>query len=374
MDFNLTKPQEFLKRSTRQFAQREIAPIAEQIEREDEIPHDLIQKMGKQGMFGIYLDRKYGGGGGTYFDLVLVLEELAQVSAAVALTSVVHALVAGLLHREANESQKDEFLPSLAQGTKIGSYVFTEPGTGSDPKLITSTAREEGDHFVLNGTKRFCSNATFDGTIGIAVRDGDGISTFVMDKKTPGLSVPVVWSLMGLRGGRLADVEMKDVRVPAANLLGKRGDGYTSLLNVVGYGKLNICAMILGISQSAVNEATKYAKERTARGGKPIAGFQMIQHLIADIASELEAMRWITYRLAFQADQGENILHSSALTKLFVGETADRVVRNALQVHGVYGLTKEFKIERFYRDVKMGSLVEGSNEIQRVIVARDLLR
>jgi butyryl-CoA dehydrogenase len=373
MDFELTKEQEAIRRMARQFAERKLAPIATEIDREAKIPPDIHAELRKLKLFGIPYDKKYGGGGESYVELVLVIEEVAKASAGVSLMLAAHYLAPISLSLYGTEEQKEQCLPKLCSGEGIGTFAFTEAATGSDPEAITTTAELSGDEYILNGSKRFITNAPLDGSALIFAKTGAGVSGFIVDKNQQGYSTSKPWEMMGLRGGQVADIQLKDVRIPKANLVGPEGKGYRMLTESIAYGKLNVSACLLGIGEAALDEAIKYAKEKTARG-KPIGNFQTIQWLLADIETQVAAARWLTYRLAYLASQGGDIRHDSALTKLFASEMATEVTSKALEVHGSYGYTKEFKIERLYRDAKFGEIVEGVSEIQRVIIAASLLR
>lgn len=373
MEFNLTKEQEAIRRMMREFAERKLAPIATQIDREAKIPPDIYAELQKLKLFGIPYDKKYGGGGESYTELVLVIEEMARASAGVSLILEVHYLPCTSLSLYGTPEQKEQCLPKLCAGEGIGALAFTEAATGSDPEAITTTAELSGDEYILNGSKRFITNAALDGLAIIFAKTDNGVSGFIVNKNQQGYSTSKPWEMMGFRGGEVADIQLKDVRVPKANLLGPEGKGYRMLTELVAYGKLNVSASLLGIGEAALDEAIKYAKEKTARG-KPIANFQTIQWLLADIETQVEAARWLTYRLAYLASQGADIRHDSAVAKLFASEMATEVTSKALQVHGSYGYTKEFKIERLYRDARVGEIVQGVSEIQRVIIAASLLR
>lgn len=373
MDFELTKEQEAIRRMVRQFAERKLAPIATQIDREAKIPPDVYPELQKLRLFGIPYDRKYGGGGETYVELVLAVEEITKTSAGVGLVLAAHYLPSIALSLYGTEEQKEQYLPKLCAGKDMGTLAFTEAATGSDPEAISTAAELSGDEYTLNGSKRFITNAPLDGLAVIFAKTDEGVSAFIVNKSQQGYSTSKPWEMMGLRGGEVADIQLKEVRIPKANLLGPAGKGYRLLTELIAYGKLNVSALLLGIGEAALDEAIKYAKEKTARG-KPIGNFQTIQWLIADIDTQVEAARWLTYRLACLASRKADIRHASALTKLFASEMATEATRKALQVHGSYGYTKEFKIERLYRDAKAGEIVEGVSEIQRVIIAASLLR
>ncbi len=373
MDFTLAKEQEAIRSTVREFAEREIAPIAAKIDQEDKIPDRVLQEAAKLNLFGIPVDRKYGGAGWGYVELTLALEEIARESSSVAFLLMAHYLPIVALKLFGTEEQKTKFLPPLCQGSGIGSFAFTEPATGSDPKMITTTAILKDNEYILNGTKRFITNSPYNGVVIMFALDNGGVSAFIIEKNQPGYTTGKPADKMGIRGVPVTDVYLKDVRVPQSDLIGKKGEGYRVLLPTIAYGKMDVAATLLGVSQASLEEAIKYAKERMVRD-KPIASFQAIQWLIADIAALVEAERWLTYRLAFLADNGADIAKESALTKLFVSEAATQVASKALEVHGSYGYTKEMKIERLYRDAKVGEIVEGVNEIQRVIIASSLLR
>ena len=373
MDFSLTKEQEAVKRFVRQFCEKEIFPVADKIEEDNKIPDDLIKKMAQLKLFGIPFDKKYGGTGGGFLLGSIVLEELARASGAVAMFVGVNYLTSIPIELYGSEEQKVEYITPLAQGEVMGSMAFTEAATGSDFSAITTRATLDGDEYVINGSKRFITASDLDGPIVLYARDGERISAFIGQKNTPGYSTPKPWKKLGMHGVSLTDIYLENYRVPAANLLGGSGDGANVLLDTIAIGKLDTCAMILGCAQAALDEAIKYAKERTVRG-KPIAQFQTIQCLLSDIAVPLEAARWMVYRLATLTDQKKDIRVESAITKMFVTEVATEAARKALKVHGAYGYVTDFKIERILRDINLGEVVEGSNEIQRMIVAHSLLK
>jgi alkylation response protein AidB-like acyl-CoA dehydrogenase len=373
MDFELTKEQETIKRFAREFTDKEILPLADKIEKENRISTELINKLAQWGTFGIPYDKKYGGSGAGYLTSTLVLEELARASGSVAMLVGASYLACIPIDLFGTEEQKVKFITPLCQGHGIGSLAFTEAATGSDPKAITTMATLDGSEYVLNGSKRFITAADLDGIIIIFARDGEGISAFIGEKNKPGYSLSKPYDKLGMHGISLYDVYLKNYRIPAANLLGKRKDGYNILLDTIAISKLDTCVFIFGLAQAALDEAIKYAEGRTV-GGKPITEYQTIQCLIADIAVQVEAARWLLYRLASLADQNKNIRVESAMTKIFVTEMAVEAVRKAFHVHGAYGYVKDLKIERLLRDISLGEIAEGTNELQRLIVAHSLLR
>jgi len=372
MDFSLTKEQEHLQETLREFCLKEIIPIADKIEKEDIIPDDLIKKIGDLNLFGIPFAAKYGGSDGGYIGSTIALEELAKASGAVAMVVSINYLAAIPINLFGNEEQKKKFLTRLCNGSAIGSFAFTEAATGSDPQAIISEATIDDKEYVLNGIKRFVTAADMDGIIVISVHDGKTISAFIGEKNIKGYQVTKTWDKMGMHGISLVDIKLDNYRVPLDNLLGKSGDGYNILLNTIAIGKLNTCAVTLGCMQSAMDEALKYARERKVKG-KSMTQFQSIQTMLADIAVKVTAARWLTYRLATLVDRKQDIRTESAIAKIFVTETAAEVARLAFKVHGAYAYISDYKIGRLLRDIYLGEIVEGSNEVQKAIVAGSLL-
>lgn len=375
MDFNLTEEQEMMRRMAREFAEREIEPIAARIDREAKIPNDAVQKMAAKGFYGIPFPTNYGGVGADYVGYVLVLEQIARASAAVAGTIGAQTLAEIAIYKHGTEKQKQKYLVPLMKGEKIGCFAFTEAATGSDPKAITTKAKLEGNEYILNGSKLLISNSPIADTAIIFAKDSerdDRVSAFIVDAKKEGLTIGKHEDMLGNRGLEVAEIILNNVRVPKENILGEGGDGYGILLKTISCGKVGTSAVTLGVIQAALDESINYAKVRTRRG-RPIAEFQTIQWLLADMATKIEAARWLVYRTAFLVSQDADVMKESAMTKLFVSEVADEVVREAMQVHGSYGYTKDFKVERLYRDARALGIIEGVSEIQRVIIA-SLLR
>jgi alkylation response protein AidB-like acyl-CoA dehydrogenase len=375
MDFNLTKEEELIRKTARDFAEKKIEPVAVEIDREDRIPEDVYSGMAELEFYGIPFPKKYKGVGSTYTAFAVVVEELSQSLACLGLVLTAHLLSAAAIYYFGTEEQKERYIAPICTGESIGSFAFTEPGTGSDPKQLTSTARLDGSEYVLNGTKRFITNSTLKGHAVIVALDEAGkVCAFIVEKNKEGYSTSKPWDRMGWRGGQVADIYLKDCRIPVANFLGKTGEGYRILLDAIARSKMGISAASVGIGQAALNESIKYAKEKTWRD-KTISSFQTIQWLLADMAIRVQAGRWMTYRLAFSMDnEMPDFITQSAMTKTFASEMSVEVTRQAVQVHGSYGYIKGNKVERLYRDAKIGELVEGVNEIQRVIVAGDLLK
>jgi len=374
MDFSFTKEQDAVRKFVGDFCKKEIAPLAEKIEEECVIPDDLKTKIARFKLFGIPFDKEYGGSGGGFIAGTIVLEELAKVSGAVSMFVGCNYLTGIPIHLFGTEKQKKEFLTPLCEGRSIGSFAFTEASTGSDPAAITTEARLEGNEYVINGSKRFITGGDLDGIIVLFARDGEGISGFIGPKNAPGYSLPKPWEKLGMHGISLNDIYFDNYRIPEDNLLGPKGNGYTVLLDTIAIGKLDSAVLILGCAEAALEEAIKYANERTVRG-KPISRLASIQTMISEMAIKLEAAKWLAYRLAWLIDQkSPSVKYESAIAKTFITEAADDVARIALRVHGAYGFVKDFKIERLFRDISLGEIVEGTSELQKVIIARNLLK
>jgi alkylation response protein AidB-like acyl-CoA dehydrogenase len=377
MDFKLTKEQELIQKTARECAGKYIAPFAEQIDRENKVPPEIYKKMAELELFGIPFAEEFGGSGAGYSCYPLAVEQIAKASGGVALTLSVTTLGLSAINALGTPEQKKQFLPSCCRGERIASFAFTEPGTGSDPKQITSTAVKDGDSYIINGTKRFISCADMEGPIVIFAKDDETNfpTGFIVEKFCPGYSVSEPWHKIGMRGGTMTDVYLKDVRVPAANILGPKGQGYWVLQAGIAFGKVGVSSGALGGMQAALDLCVKYAKEKQHRD-KTIAKFQGVQMTIAKIAEKTEAARWLCYRLGYLAETQKDLrlfAKEAALTKSFVTEAAVDVSRLAVAVHGSYGLMQDYAVERIYRDMIIGEQVEGVADLQRVITASILL-
>ena len=373
MDFALTKEQEAIRKFVKEFCLREVLPIAEKIEEESKIPDDLIKKLAQLRLFGIPFAKQYGGSGSNYATSTIVLEELARYCGSVSMLVGVNYLASIPIDLYGSEEQKIKFMTPLCTGKATGSFAFTEAGTGSDPKSITTKAVLDGDKYIINGAKRFITASDKDGIIVFFAQDGNGVSAFIGEKNVAGYSVPKPWEKLGMHGVSLTDILFENYVLPKENLLGSSGNGYNILLDTISLGKLDTSAMILGSAEAALDEAIKYAKERMVRG-KPMTQFQTTQCLLSEIATQLEAARWMLYRLAWLADQKKNIRAESAMTKVFVTEAATEATHKAFKIHGAYAYVKEFRIQKLLRDVSLGEIVEGSNEFQKIIHAQSLIR
>ncbi|MBN1368076.1 MAG: acyl-CoA dehydrogenase family protein [Dehalococcoidales bacterium] len=373
MDFALTKEQEAIKKFVKDFCIREVLPIAEKIEEESKIPDELIQKITQFRLFGIPFAKEYGGSGSNYQTSTIVLEELARYCGAVSMLVGVNYLTSIPIDLFGTEEQKLKFITPLATGKAIGSFAFTEAGTGSDPRSITTKAVRDGDNYIINGAKRFITASDKDGIIVFFAKEGDSVSAFIGSKNVPGYTVPKPWEKVGMHGVALTDIIFENYVLPKENLLGASGNGYNILLDTISLGKLDSAALVLGCAEAAMDEAVKYAKERMVKG-KPMTQFQTTQCLLSEIVTLIESARLMLYRLAWLADQKKNIRAESAMTKVYVTEAAMEATHKAFKIHGAYAYVKEFRIQQLLRDVSLGEIVEGSNEFQKIIHAQSIIK
>ncbi|MFC1999962.1 acyl-CoA dehydrogenase family protein [Chloroflexota bacterium] len=372
MQFKLTMEQEIIQRQAREFAERELEPIAAQIDRDGNIPPDMTQKLAKAGFLGMLIPRQYGGSEAGIVNFTLVMEQLSYAACA-GLDAISNNIVGRAIALFGTEEHKKRYLPALAEGKAIGSYSFTEPGTGSDPKSLVTTARLEGDSWIINGIKRFHTAGHLDGpAIIFANVDESKTTAFLVDKNIEGYSSSKPFDLMMGKAVETVDTRFNDLRVPKGNLFGEIGGGFNLLFAITAEGRMVLAASSTALAQAALDESIKYAKQRTRRG-VPIANMQAIQWLLAEMGCRIEPARWFTYRVAWLTEQGQDTRMESAMLKLFASHVAKEVADMGMQVHGSYGLTKDFKIERIYRQAKMFELTEGSNEVQRSIAAGSLL-
>jgi butyryl-CoA dehydrogenase len=379
MDFDLTEDQKLLQSTMRDFADREIEPVAAKIDRTAEFPAEEIKKMAGLGLFGLTIPEKYGGSGKGLLDLCIVVEELARASAAIddyLRISLSLAIVPVMEY--GTEAQKKKYLPPYARGEKLACFALTEANTGSDPASIETTATQRKGGYVINGSKLFISIGEQAGivvlfaTIDKSLR-GHGITAFVMDKNTPGLSVGKREDKMGLRGFISTELIFEDCFVPEENRIGEEGEGLKIALDALDVGRVTVGAEAVGISRAAYEAALKYAKERQ-QFGQPIADFQAVQWMLADMATQIDAARLLTYRAAYLHDRGWPFLKEAAMAKVFASEVSGFVTSKALQIHGGYGYTKDYPVERYFRDAKITEIYEGTSEIMRMTIARSILR
>jgi len=374
VNFNLTEQQEMFQKEVRKFAEVELAPLVDIMDKQNDFPHEIRPKLAEMNLYGITLDPKYGGAGSDHVSLVLAMEEIAKVLAAIAIHIQLGNVACDRFNKHGTEEQKRQFMIPICEGKKVVCFCFTEPDTGSNPKMIQTRARSDGDGYVINGTKRFITNATLADAALIFAKDDDGdISLFIVEADRKGFSIDKKMDKLGLRGTDLCDVIMEDVRIPKENLLGVKGGKFDALKDAMTLGKVCLSAQCVGLMQASLEEAIRYSMHRM-HFDEPIFDLQAIHWLLAEMASRIEASRWLTYRAAFLKDQGLDTIKDIAITKLFVAQTAVDVCRWGMQVHGAYGISKEYKIERLFRDAKMYEAMEGTNELQRELIVKRLPR
>ena len=377
--FVLTEDQEALRKEIRQFAAREIAPHVMEWDEKSEFPAAVVKKLGQMGLLGVIFPPEYGGAGMGYVDYVLEIEELSAVDGSVGIIVAAHnSLGTNHIFLAGNEAQKRKYVPKLASGEWLGAWGLTEPGSGSDAGGARTTAVRKGDTWVLNGSKTFITNGSYaDTAVVIAVTDKSkgthGLSAFVVEKGTKGFRPGKKENKLGLRASDTSELIFEDCEIPAENLLGVEGEGFVDSMRVLDGGRISIAALSLGIARGALDAATKYVKERR-QFGKAIAEFQGIQWKLADMATELDAARLLTQRAAVLKDSGRTVTRESAMAKLFASEVAVRICNEAVQLFGGYGFIKDYPAEKFYRDVKLCTIGEGTSEIQRMVIARELLK
>jgi alkylation response protein AidB-like acyl-CoA dehydrogenase len=379
VDFSLTDEQNQLRRSVREFAEGEILPHVMEWDEVSRFPSEIIGKLGEMGLLGVIFPEQYGGAGLGYIEYVIAIEELSRVDGSVGIIVAAHnSLCSNHIFKFGTEAQKQKYLSPLAQGKKIGAWSLTEPEAGSDAGGTRTTAKRDGHHWVLNGAKTFTTNGHYaDFCVAMAVTDksknSHGISAFIVEKGTPGFKPGKKENKLGLRASDTSEVLFSDCRIPVENLLGNEGEGFIGSLKILDGGRISIAALALGMAQGALDAAIKYAKQRK-QFGQPISEFQAIQFKLADMATEVEAARLLVYQAAWLADKNSaRFTKESSMAKLFASEVAVRVANECVQIHGGYGFTKDYPAEKFYRDVKLCTIGEGTSEIQKLVIARQLL-
>ncbi len=381
MDFRLSEENRMLQRMVREFAEKEIAPRAEEIDASDEFPFDLFRRMGEVGLLGLPFPEQYGGSGADYHGMVVALEEIARVSGSMAITLDAHtSLCCEPIYHFGTEAQKRKYLVPLARGEKIGAFGLTEPQAGSDAGATRTCAMrdEETGEWVINGQKIYITNGSIaDVVVFTAKTDPEagthGISAFIVEKDTPGFQPGRDEKKMGLKGSVTSELFFEDCRIPAENLLGKENQGFKQFLATLDAGRIAIAAMAVGLAQGAYERARDYAKQRE-QFGQLIANFQAIRWMLADMATELDAARMMVHRAAWLKEQGQRYTKEAAMAKLFATEMSERVCHKAIQIHGGYGYVREYEVERMYRDQRLCQIGEGTNEIQRLVISREVLR
>ena len=378
-DLTLTEEQELARKTAHDFAAEKVLPRAAEIDEQAKIPRELIAEMGALGFMGAYVPERYGGAGLDVLSYMLIVEEInrACASTGVALCSHVSLAVDPILHHGSDE-QKARYLPALASGERIGCFALSEPASGSDAAAMRTGATRQGDSWILNGTKNFITNGSIaDVAIVFAQTDPTerhkGIAAFIVETKTPGFSVGKLEKKLGIRGSDTAQLVFQDCRVPAANLLGEVGEGLRIALSTLDGGRISIAAQAVGIARACLEDSLAYAKQREAFG-KRIADFQAIQWMLADMATEIDAARLLTWRAAAAKDAGEDHILAAAEAKLFASDVAVRAARDCVQIFGGYGYLKDFPAERHYRDAKITEIYEGTSEIMKLVIAEEILK
>lgn len=377
MDFELTEMQKLFKKTVREFAEKEIKPLADKIDKEEYFPKDLYKKMGKMGLMGMTVPQKYGGAGIDRVSYMIALEEISRVCGSTGLILEAHnSLGVGHIYEKGTEEQRKKYLPKLLNGEGIAAWALTEPNAGSDAAAIQTTAVLDGDEWVINGTKQFITSGDIAEVVTVMAKTdktqgAKGISAFIVEKDTTGFKVGQLEDKLGVRGSHTAELIFKDCRIPKENLLDKEGMGFIGAMTILDRGRTAIGTMAVGIAQGALDESIEYAKQRQ-QFGKTIGKFQAIQWMIADMATQIDAARLLVYRAADLEEKGKPFTIEASMAKLFASEIAMKATRNAIQIFGGYGYTREYPLERFFRDVKLCEIGEGTSEVQRMIIARKL--
>jgi short-chain 2-methylacyl-CoA dehydrogenase len=379
MDFGLTDEQRLLRDTVREFARREVAPVAEELDRTKAFPYELVAKMGELGLMGIPFPEQFGGGGADTLAYVLAVEEMTRVDSSVAITMAAHTSLGTMpIYLWGTDDQKDDWLPQLCSGQKLAAFGLTEPEAGSDAGNTQTRASLDDGDWVVNGAKQFITNSgtEISGCVTITAVTGQTngtkeISNIIVPNGTPGYEPGEPYRKMGWNASDTRPLTFDDCRVPEGNLLGRRGDGFKQFLQILDGGRIGVAAMGVGLAQGALDEAISYAKERRAFG-QPIGKFQAIQTKIADLSSQIEAARLLVYRAALLKDRGEAFTLVAAQAKLITGRLAVRATEEAVQIHGGYGYIEEYPVCRFYRDAKILTIGEGTDEVQQMVIARQL--
>ena len=379
MDLELTDRQKMTRDMVRDFAERELAPIAAETDRDEVFPEEAIRKMGELGLMGIMIPSEYGGAGMDTVTYAAVVEEISRKCASTgAITSVHNSFPGWMILKYGSEEQRGKYLPDIASGRKLGAFAGTEPNAGSDLGAMTTTAVLKGDRYIINGTKTFITAGPIcDVVIVFAITDKEagtrGISTFIVESGYKGFTAGPPMEKMGIRGSPTSEIIFEDMKVPRENLLGKEGDGFKIALASIDGGRIGIAAQAVGIAQAALDESITYSKKRV-QFGKPIASFQAIQWMIAEMATRIEAARFLVYSAAVVKDSGKRFSKEAAMAKLFAGETAVWCTSRAIQVHGGNGYMREYTVERLYRDAKITEIYEGTSEVMKMVIAGSLLK
>jgi alkylation response protein AidB-like acyl-CoA dehydrogenase len=375
----LTEDQLIIRDTIREFAENKIRPVIMELDESQSFPRELLRELGELGFLGIIFPEEYGGAGLGYVEFEIIIEELARVDPSIALSVAAHnGLCTNHLFRFANEEQKKKYIPDLASGKKIGAWALTEPASGSDAAGLQTVAEKKNDHYILNGTKNFITHGKY-GEIAVVMTITDknegkkGISAFILEKGIPGFSAGKKENKLGMRASETSQLIFENCIVPKENLIGEEGMGFIQALQILEGGRISIASLSVGLAQGCLDASIKYSKERK-QFGKSISDFQAIQFKLAEIQTNIEAARMLTLRAAYLKDKGIPNRKEAAMAKLFASEIAEKAASEAVQIHGGYGFVKDYPVEKFYRDVKLLTIGEGTSEIQRIVIARDLLK
>ena len=378
MNFEISETQKTIAHSIREFAKKHIRPYMMDWDEKQTFPEDLFHKLGEMGYMGVLVPEKYGGSEMDYHEYITVIEEISKVDSSVGLSLAAHnSLCTNHILEFGNEEQKEKWLPKLAHGEWIGAWGLTEHNTGSDAGGMSTTAKQDGDHYILNGAKNFITHGISGDIAVVVVRTGEkgdsrGMTAFVVEKGTPGFSSGRKEDKMGMRASETAELIFDNCRVHKDNILGEIGEGFIQSMKVLDGGRISIGALSLGISKGAYEAALKYAKERE-QFGRPISDFQAIAFKLADMLTEIEASELLLHKAASMKNKGEKVVSMSAMAKMYASEVSVKVANEALQIHGGYGYTKAFPVEKFYRDAKLCTIGEGTSEIQKLVISRNIL-
>jgi short-chain 2-methylacyl-CoA dehydrogenase len=375
VNFDLEPEHELLRDTVRSFAMERVAPVAEELDREKRFPYDLVAQLAELGLMGMTIPEEYGGAGADTLSYAICIEELTRVDSSVAITVAAHHSLGTLpIYSFGTDEQKREWLPDLASGKKLAAFGLTEANAGSDAGATRTTARLEGGEWVIDGSKIFITNAGTDITACVtitALTGEDEISNIIVPNGTPGYVISAPMEKLGWKASDTRELSFQGVRVPEANLLGQRGEGFVQFLRILDGGRISVAAMGVGLAQGCYDLAYAYAKDRQ-QFGKPISKFQAVQEKLVDMATEIEAARYLVYKAAWEKDQGRDFGRTAAMAKLYSGELSHRAANWSLQIHGGYGFMDEYAISRFYRDQKILEIGEGTNEVQRMVIAKHL--
>ena len=379
MRLELNEQQKMIQKMVREFAEKEVAPIAAELDKKEEYPTKTLKKMANLGLLGVIIPTEYGGAGLDTISYSIIVEEISRKCASTGvITSVHNSLVSWPIMHFGTEGQKKKYLPQLAKGEKIGAFAGTEPNAGSDLGAMQTIAKLKGNNYIINGDKCFITSGGKAGVIIVfAVTDKSagtkGISAFIVENTMKGFKVGSIYDKMGINANHVTELVFEDMEVPKENLLGKEGEGFKIALMALDGGRIGIASQSVGIAQACLDESIEYSKQRQ-QFGRPIAKFQAIQWMIADMATRIEASRYLVYNAAYAKDKGGRFSKEAAMAKLFASETAMEAAIKAVQIHGGYGYTKEYTVERLFRDAKITEIYEGTSEIQRLVIARELLK